>query len=105
MMCQSNGLPVEGRPVHMLPVGPPQAQVRQPPLKRSARSTPAWGPCVTPKFEKFRRSDLGALHRGVRNLRLNELIESHIGRIIFMDEFYSLIERHQDEHGGGQSTS
>lgn len=52
MMRLEHGLPVEGRPTTCCWWGH-QAQVRQPPLKRSARSTPAWGSCVTPKFEKF----------------------------------------------------
>ncbi|EUA43696.1 ATPase associated with various cellular activities family protein [Mycobacterium xenopi 3993] len=34
-------------------------------------------------------------HRGI-GPKTNELINRSLGRILFMDEFYSLVERHQD---------
>ncbi len=76
--------------------GATRLEVRQPPLKRSARSTPAWGSCVTPKFEVRQIGLLWALHRE-SGPKTNELIEKSLGRIISWTEFYSLIrERHQD---------
>lgn len=49
-----------------------------------------------PEIREVRRSDFCGHYIGESGPKTNELIEKSLGRIIFMDEFYSLIERHQD---------
>src|SRR5437763_10635684 len=49
-----------------------------------------------PEIKEVRRSDFCGHYIGESGPKTNELIEKSLGRIIFMDEFYSLIERHQD---------
>ncbi|MBS2079243.1 type VII secretion system ESX-2 AAA family ATPase EccA2, partial [Mycobacterium tuberculosis] len=49
-----------------------------------------------PEIREVRRSDFCGHFIGESGPKTNELIEKSLGRIIFMDEFYSLIERHQD---------
>ena len=49
-----------------------------------------------PEIREVRRSDFCGHYIGESGPKTNKLIEKSLGRIIFMDEFYSLIERHQD---------
>src|ERR1700730_7415848 len=49
-----------------------------------------------PEIREVRRSDFCGHYIGESGPKTNELIEKSLGRIIFMDEFYSLVERHQD---------
>lgn len=49
-----------------------------------------------PEIIEVRRSDFCGEHIGSSGPKTNELIEKALGGILFMDEFYSLVERHQD---------
>ena len=49
-----------------------------------------------PEIKEVRRSDFCGEHIGTSGPKTNELIEQSMGRILFMDEFYTLVERHQD---------
>src|SRR5262249_9792147 len=47
-------------------------------------------------IREVRRSDFCGHYIGESGPKTHELIEKSLGRIIFMDEFYSLVERHHD---------
>jgi hypothetical protein len=49
-----------------------------------------------PEIREVRRSDFCGHYIGESGPKTNEPIEKSLGRIIFMAEFYSLIERHED---------
>ncbi|MEO6794086.1 MAG: AAA family ATPase, partial [Mycobacterium sp.] len=49
-----------------------------------------------PEVTEVRRSDFCGEHIGSSGPKTNKLIEKALGGILFMDEFYSLVERHQD---------
>ena len=49
-----------------------------------------------PEIIEVKRADFCAEHIGASGPKTNELINRSLGRILFMDEFYSLVERHQD---------
>ena len=49
-----------------------------------------------PEIVEVRRADFCGEHIGASGPKTNELIDRSLGRILFMDEFYSLVERHQD---------
>ena len=49
-----------------------------------------------PEVIEVRRSDLCGEHIGSSGPKTNELIERSLGRVLFMDELYSLVERHHD---------
>jgi type VII secretion ATPase EccA len=49
-----------------------------------------------PEIIEVKRADFCGEHIGVSGPKTNELINRSLGRILFMDEFYSLVERHQD---------
>lgn len=49
-----------------------------------------------PEIVEVKRSDFCGEHIGSSGPKTNELIKRSLGRILFMDEFYSLVERHHD---------
>ncbi|HEU4362555.1 MAG TPA: AAA family ATPase, partial [Mycobacterium sp.] len=49
-----------------------------------------------PEIIEVKRSDFCGEHIGASGPKTNELINRSLGRILFMDEFYSLVERHHD---------
>jgi ESX secretion system protein EccA len=49
-----------------------------------------------PEIIEVKRADFCGEHIGASGPRTNALIARSLGRILFMDEFYSLVERHQD---------
>jgi len=49
-----------------------------------------------PDIREVRRSDFCGNYIGESGPKTNQLIEQSLGRVIFMDEFYSLVERHHD---------
>ena len=49
-----------------------------------------------PEIVEVKRADFCGEHIGASGPKTNELIDRSLGRILFMDEFYSLVERHQD---------
>jgi len=49
-----------------------------------------------PEIVEVKRSDFCGEHIGSSGPKTNELIARSLGRILFFDEFYSLVERHHD---------
>jgi len=49
-----------------------------------------------PEIIEVKRSDFCGEHIGSSGPKTNELIDRSLGRILFFDEFYSLVERHHD---------
>lgn len=95
MMRLEHGLPVEGQTNHMILVGPPGTG-KTTTAEALGKIYAGMGIVRHPEVREVRRSDFCGHYIGESGPKTNDLIEKSLGRIIFMDEFYSLIERHQD---------
>ena len=91
----AHGLPVTNQTNHMFLVGPPGTG-KTTTAEALGKIYAGLGIVRNPEIVEVKRADFCGEHIGASGPKTLDLIDRSLGRVLFFDEFYSLVERHHD---------